>query len=173
MTWARRESTWRSLRGVGREVWPPGSRPAEAVEADQGPGHASGLTMPAALPSDGLLQSSPTFSTWQQPVSWHLPGGQPEAHHRHPGHLGRCVEGVQGPQVGTAAAEAVPGLGAGAVPQEAGGGRGGGGHEAPWACQAAGGPGAQTSGGAGCLRMSTAPPGSAQQFMASSPVRGS
>ncbi|GFH11898.1 hypothetical protein HaLaN_07476 [Haematococcus lacustris] len=45
-----------------------------------------------------------------------------------------------------------------------GGGHGEGFHGAPWACQAAGGPGAQASGGAGwCLWMSTAPPGSAQQ----------
>ncbi|KAJ9524725.1 hypothetical protein QJQ45_024377, partial [Haematococcus lacustris] len=38
-------------------------------------------------------------------LSRHLPGGQPEAHHRHPGHLGWGVGGVPGPQVGTAAAE--------------------------------------------------------------------
>ncbi|GFH09193.1 hypothetical protein HaLaN_04293, partial [Haematococcus lacustris] len=53
-------------------------------------------------------------------LSWHLPGGQPDAHHRHPGHLGPCVGGVPGPQVGTAAAVAVrsPGPGAGTVLQE-------------------------------------------------------
>ncbi|GFH26117.1 hypothetical protein HaLaN_24211 [Haematococcus lacustris] len=66
-------------------------------------------------------------------LSRHLPGGQPEAHHRHPGHLGCGVGGVPGPQVGTAAAEAVrsPGPGAGAVLQQVGGGHGGGVHGAP------------------------------------------
>ncbi|GFH27038.1 hypothetical protein HaLaN_25296, partial [Haematococcus lacustris] len=63
-----------------------------------------------------------------------------------------------------AAAVRSPGPGAGEVLQEVGEGDGGGGHEAPWACQAVGGPGAQTSGGAGwCLWMSTAPAGQAQQ----------
>ncbi|GFH33779.1 hypothetical protein HaLaN_33199, partial [Haematococcus lacustris] len=49
-------------------------------------------------------------------LSRHIPGGQPEAHYCHPGHLGCGVGGVPGPQVGTAAAEAVqsPGPGAGA-----------------------------------------------------------
>ncbi|KAJ9506130.1 hypothetical protein QJQ45_016512 [Haematococcus lacustris] len=47
-----------------------------------------------------------------------------EAHHHHPGHLGRGVGDVPGPQVGTAAAEAVRGLGPGygAVLQEGEGG---------------------------------------------------
>ncbi|KAJ9509908.1 hypothetical protein QJQ45_011490 [Haematococcus lacustris] len=40
-------------------------------------------------------------------LSRHLPGGQPEAHHCHPGHLGCGVAGVPGPQVRMAAAEAV------------------------------------------------------------------
>ncbi|GFH06246.1 hypothetical protein HaLaN_00845 [Haematococcus lacustris] len=50
-------------------------------------------------------------------LSRHLPGGQLEAHHCHPDHLGRGVGGVPGPQVVTAAAEAVrsPGPGAGAL----------------------------------------------------------
>ncbi|GFH30738.1 hypothetical protein HaLaN_29650, partial [Haematococcus lacustris] len=74
-------------------------------------------------------------------LSRHLPGGQPEVHHCHPCYLGCGVGGVPGPQVGTAAAEAVrsPGPGAGAVVQGVGEGHGGGVHGAPWACQAAGG----------------------------------
>ncbi|GFH29552.1 hypothetical protein HaLaN_28235, partial [Haematococcus lacustris] len=77
-------------------------------------------------------------------LSRHLPGGQPEAHHRDPGHLGCNVRGVPGPQVDMAAGEAVrsPGQGAGAVLQEEG--DGGVVQEAPPPCQAAGGPGAKT-----------------------------
>ncbi|GFH28322.1 hypothetical protein HaLaN_26796 [Haematococcus lacustris] len=51
-------------------------------------------------------------------LSWHLPEGQPEPHHRHPGHLGRGVGGVPGTQVDTAAAKAVPGPGTGALEED-------------------------------------------------------
>ncbi|GFH07519.1 hypothetical protein HaLaN_02332 [Haematococcus lacustris] len=77
------------------------------MEANQGPGVAGhrlelnpprhpavASTHPAQPPAPGSSQ-----------LSRHLPGGQPEAHHRHPSHLGCGVGGLHGPQVGKAAAE--------------------------------------------------------------------
>ncbi|GFH20281.1 hypothetical protein HaLaN_17374 [Haematococcus lacustris] len=101
----------------------------------QGPGRAGQRPKqgPPHHPTVAGSDPAPPPAPGNSQLRRYFPGGQPIAHHRHPGHLGRGV--------GTAAAEAVrsPGPGTGAVLQEVRGGHGGGVHGAPWACQAAGG----------------------------------
>ncbi|KAJ9532984.1 hypothetical protein QJQ45_018080 [Haematococcus lacustris] len=86
--------------------------------------HASGLNNARRDRAVAGTHQAPPPAPGSSKLSRHLLGGQPEAHHRHPGHLGCGVGGVPGPQVGTAAAEAVrsPGPGAGAVLQQGEGG---------------------------------------------------